>query len=523
MEGIILIKKGLALLLSMTMVLGAFVSCGNKDNNAKNGNSNTTANDSEGKDKDNSNSGKKEDEEKGVAQEMVWNLGSNPKHLDPGLNSAADGGDVINNLFEGLVREVDGEYKPGIAKTWEISEDGLVYTFHLRDSKWSDGTPLTANDFEYAWKRAINPDTKSEYAFIMFPILNASEYHGELATEDEVGVEAVDAKTLKVTLKAPTAYFLGLTQFYTYFPVSEKAVESGEDGIWAKQPENFVGNGPFKLETFIDSDKLVMVKNEKYWNADAIKLEKVTALMIVEDSTAYTAYQNNEIDVLDSVPNELIPQLMIEDPEFSVMAMAGTYYYIFNMRDDAMEVFKDVRVRKALAYAIDRKMLTEQVLKGGQIAATGFVPPGMLDAEGKEFRTVAGNQGIEIDSSNVEKAKALLAEAGYPNGEGFPAFTLKYNTSESHKKVAESVQAMWKDNLGIDVELSNAEWAVFQDDRSNGNFDVARGGWIGDYSDPNTMLDLFVKDGSHNDPLWANEEYTALIEEAALIDRKSVV
>ncbi|WBW99548.1 peptide ABC transporter substrate-binding protein [Oceanirhabdus sp. W0125-5] len=530
-----MIKKGLALLLSMTLVVGAFVSCGNKEDNSNSANSsNSTQNESTDKNKDNdndkdkdedkntTNNGDKDEEQdvaKDVPQEIVWNLGANPRHLDPGLNSATDGGDVGNNLFEGLVREFNGEYKPGIAKSWEVSDDGLVYTFHLRDSKWSDGTPLTANDFEYAWKRVLDPETASEYAFIMDPILNATEYNlGEGATADEVGVKAIDEKTLQVTLKSPTPYFLGLTAFYTYFPVNKKAVEAGEDGLWAKQPENFIGNGPFKLVEYVDSHRLVMVKNEHYWKADDVKLEKITAKMIVEDSTAYTAYQNGEIQVLNSVPNDLIPQLMVEDPEFYVLPVIGTYYYMFNMRDDSIPQLQDLRVRKAMAYAIDRKELVEQVLKGGQLPAPGFVPPGILDAEGNEFRTVAGDYGMPSDDSKLEEAKALLAEAGYPNGEGFPTLDLKYNTNESHKTMAEAVQAMWKKNLGINVELSNSEWAVFQEDRRNGRYDVARGGWLGDYSDPNTMLDLFIIDGSMNDSKWVNEEYTRLIQEAPFLN-----
>ncbi len=516
-----MIKKGLALLLSMTMVVGAFVSCGNKEDNTNNANSsNSKQNESKDKEKDTTDNGKDEDKQDGansVAQEIIWNLGSNPKHLDPGLNAATDGGDVGNNLFEGLVREFNGEYRPAIAKSWEVSDDGLVYTFHLKDTKWSDGTPLTAYDFEYSWKRVIDPETASEYAFIMDPILNATPCNeGEVAIE-EVGVKAINENTFQVTLKSPTPYFLGLTAFYTFFPVNQKAVEAGENGLWAKQPENFICNGPFKLVEFIDADRMVFEKNEYYWNADAINLEKITALMIVEESTAYTAYQNDEIDLLNKVPNDLIPQLMVEDPEFYVLPVIGTYYYTFNMRDDSIPELKDLRVRKALSYAIDRKQVVEQVLKGGQLPAPGFVSPGILDAEGKDFRTVAGDYGIPMDDSKLEEAKALLAEAGYPNGEGFPTIDLKYNTSESHKTMAEAIQAMWKENLGINVELSNAEWAVFQDEKRNGNFDVARGGWLGDYSDPNTMLDLFIIDGSFNDGKWVNEEYTKLIQEAAYL------
>ena len=501
-------KRTLATMISIAMAASLFTGCGgDKEENAGK-NSKPTENKNEENKEEN-----KEEVTQATPKELIWNLGTDPKYLDPGLNSASDGGDVCNNTFEGLVREFDGEYKPGIAEKWEISDDGLTYKFYLRESKWSDGKPLTAHDFEYAWKRVLNPDTKSEYNFIMFPILNAEEYNTGKATIDDVGVKALDDLTLEVKLKAPTPYFIGLTQFYSYFPVREDVVEGSEDGVWAKDPNKAIGNGPFKLTSFKSGDRVVFEKNENYWNAENVKLDKITALMIVEQSTSFTAYKNGDIHVIDDVPSEEIANLMAGDPEFRLIPQVGTYYYIFNMEEPSVQ---DIRVRRALTLALDKKSIVENVTKGGQIAATGFVPPGILDAEGNEFKTVAGEYGLS-QTANIEEAKKLLAEAGYPDGKGFPELELKYNTSEGHKKIAEAVQDMWKTNLGINVKLTNAEWAVFQTQRSEGDFQVCRGGWIGDYSDPNTMLDLFVIGGAHNDPRWNNQEYTNLVKEASMI------
>jgi ABC-type oligopeptide transport system substrate-binding subunit len=264
--------------------------------------------------------------------ELAWNLGSDPKTLDPQLNSASDGGDVLTNLYEGLMREVDGKLVNGMADSYEVSEDGLVYTFKLKDAKWSDGEPVTAGDFEFGWKRAMDPATASEYSFIMesASIKGAAEFISGTGTADEVGVKALDDKTLEVTLTAPTEYFLGLTGFYTFMPVREDVVDV--EGIWAKDPAKAISNGPFKLSEYKAGDKIVLVKNENYWNADSVKLNTITASMIVEDSTMLTAYQNNELDIIDTMPSAEIAKLQAEDPTFKVLPTIGTYYYIFNLR-----------------------------------------------------------------------------------------------------------------------------------------------------------------------------------------------
>lgn len=481
-------KKILSILTALLVTVSILAGCGPKGNNA----------------------GDTDTQEPAKESVLRWNLGSDPKTLDPQLNSASDGGDVLTNTFEGLMRDVNGKLVPGMAESYTVSDDGLVYTFTLRDAKWSDGKAVTAQDFEYGWKRGMDPATASEYAFIFeaAAIKGAAEFSADEGSADDVGVKALDEKTLEVTLAYPAEYFLGLTGFYTFMPAREDMVDV--DGVWAKDPAKAISNGPFKLAEYKSGDKIVLVKNENYWNADSVKLDRIEASMIVEATTALTAYQNNELDILDDLPSAEIAKLQAEDPTFGVLPLIGTYYYSFNM--EKIEELKDVRVRKALAYSINREAIVETVTKGGQIPATGFVPKGLLDAEGKDFNETAGDYGIATDDSKYEEAKKLLAEAGYPEGKDFPKLTISYNTSEGHKAVAEAIQEMWKTNLGIDVELTNAEWAVFQDNRVQGDFQIARGGWLGDYADPLTMLDLLLEGSSQNYGKWNNPEYDKAID-----------
>ncbi|WP_242877052.1 peptide ABC transporter substrate-binding protein [Fusibacter sp. 3D3] len=432
-----------------------------------------------------------------VEQVLYWNISGEPKTIDPGLNAASDGGHVINNMFEGLMREINGKLEPAIAESYTMSEDGLVYTFKLRDAKWSDGQAITAQNFEWSWNRVLAEETASEYAWIF----------------DEANVDsfkAIDEKTFEVTLKAPTPYFLGLTAFYTFFPVREDAVAKGADGAWAIDPAASIVNGPFMLESYIGGDRLVLVKNPNYWQADKVKLERIEALMIVEASTYLTAYESGSIDALLTPPTEEIPRLIAEDPTFYILPQDGTYYYSLNTEKVPMD---NINVRKALSLAIDRKAICETVTKGGQVPALNMVSPASYDADGNLFSEKLGGFGL-AETAQIEEAQALLAEAGYPNGEGFPKVELMYNTSEGHKQIAEAIQEMWKQNLNIDITLTNQEWAVFQDTRREGNYEIARAGWLGDYSDPMTYLGMFLSESPMNYPRWKSPEYDALIESA---------
>jgi oligopeptide transport system substrate-binding protein len=491
MEGIELFKKSMALLLVLMMVIGSLAGCSAPAEEPAPAAEETTAPAEETTEAP-------AEEPMAVEQVLNWNIGSEPKTIDPGLNAASDGGDVINNMFEGLVREWNGSIEPGMAESWTVSEDQMVYTFTIRDAKWSDGQAITANDFEYAWARVLDPETASEYSWIF----------------DEANVDsfkAIDEKTFEVTLKAPTPYFLGLTAFYTFFPVRQDAIEAGPDGAWAVDPAKSIVNGPFMLEDYRNGDRLVLVKNPNYWRADMVTLERIEGLMIVDEATALTGYESGQIHAIDQMPNAEIPRLLAEDPTFMIMPMDGVYYYALNTTVAPMD---DARVRKALTIAIDRTAIVETVTKGGQIPATNMVSQASRDANGNVFSMEAGDYGIPVDGSGVAEAQALLAEAGFPNGEGFPELEIMYNTSEGHKAIAEAIQEMWKQNLNIDVTLTNQEWAVFQDTRKQGTFQIARSGWIGDYSDPMTYLGMFVQGSPMNYSRWEVAEYDALLEAA---------
>jgi oligopeptide transport system substrate-binding protein len=446
---------------------------------------------------------------------MNWNLAADPKTIDPSLNGASDGGDVISNTFEGLVRERSGEVIPGIAKSWDTSADGTVVTFHLRESNWSDGSPLTAEDFVYGWKKGIDPATASEYGWIWHytNVVNAEAANNGEVSLDEVGIKAIDDLTFEVTLTSPTDYFVSLSSFYHFRPLKKSVVEdpAGADGIWAKTPALAVSNGPFKLTSYKVGDGMTLEKNEHFWNTSKVGIDIINVKFIDVASTAMTAYSAGEFDFLNDVPPADIPKLVAENPEFYVFPLLGTYYYNFNME---LELWSDSRVRRALAYGIDREMISETLARGN-VPAAGFVPPGFPDDKGNDFFETAGTYGVSLDSGSVEDGKKLLADAGYPDGEGFPKFTLLYNTSEGHQLVAEMVQEMWKTNLGIECTLENQEWAVFQDTRKQGDYEVSRGGWITDFLDPMGLLAIFVDGNDYNDPKYNNPAYNEAMATAS--------
>jgi len=474
-------KKIISLILAAMLVMTALVGCGGKEKAG------------------------------GEGKVMRYNLSSPTKTIDPTLNASVDGAIIIVNAFEGLMRlDENDKAIPGIAEKYEISEDGLTYTFHLRDAKWSDGEPVTAKDFEYSWKRALDAATASEYAYQMFYLKNGEKFNSGEATVDEVGVKAIDEKTLEVTLEAAVPYFIELTAFPTYFPLRQDIVEQyGEQ--WALKPESYISNGPFKAEALDQGSVFSFVKNENYYDAQRVKLDGVDFYFMEEISTAMASFESGDVDGLYRVAREQIPTFQKENnPEFKIFPNLGTYFYSFNVN---VEPTNNLKVRQALSMAIDRKAITSVISQGGELPATGFVPAGIKDHEGNDFREAGGDYGV-TETAQVDKAKQLLAEAGYPNGEGFPTIELIYNTDENHKKIAEAVQEMWKQNLGINVELSNQEWQVFQDTRNKGDYVIARDGWLADYVDPMTFLDMFISNSGNNHPHWNNPEFDALIGNA---------
>ncbi|WP_459129579.1 peptide ABC transporter substrate-binding protein [Guggenheimella bovis] len=449
---------------------------------------------------------------KAPAGEFVrHNLGADPQTIDPALNTAVDGAIVLVNMYEGLVQvDKDNQVIPGVAEKWDISEDGLTYTFHLRDSKWSDGKPVTAKDFEYAWKRALAPETASEYAYQMYYIAGAQAYNDKSGTVEGVGVKAIDDKTLEVKLIAPTPYFLSLTAFPTYFPVREDIVSANPEK-WSLDPKTHVSNGPFKLDEWAHNDVLRIVKNDEYYNAENVKLKGVEFYMIVEAPTALQSYLNGELDYDETIPQDQIPNLTKERKDFQIYPYIGTYFYCFNT---TKAPFDNVNVRKAFSLAIDRKGIVEAVAQGGQKPAMGFVPYGMQLSDKREFRDAANTTYGLSETADVEGAKKALADAGFPDGQGLPPVELIYNTDEGHKAIAEAVQEMWNANLGVQVELRNEEWKVFQTTRNEGNFQVSRHGWIGDFTDPMTFLDMWYSTSGNNDAHWKNPAFDAAIDKS---------
>ncbi len=442
---------------------------------------------------------------------LKWNIGPEPYSLDPQLNFSNDGGNIINNTYEGLMRELNGELVPAMAESWKISEDKTIYTFYLREAFWSDGKPVTANDFEYAWKRACDPNLEPEparYSYQLFYIKGAQNAVEGIGSPDDVAVTAIDEKTLQVELLAPTPYFLDLTTFYTYMPVRKDVVEQDPEG-WARNPEIVVSNGPFVLTGYKIGEGLTLSKNEYYWQRDKVSIEEIEGFIIEDENTMLSAYEAGDLDVIEGVPIHEIPKLRKNNQDFYILPIIGTYYYIFNTQKSPLD---NALVRKALSYTIDRTAIVENITQAGEQEATGFVPAGLLDAEGNDFRETAGNYGMDAGKGNIKKARELLAEAGYPRGEGFPTLKFIYNSYGSHQAVAEAIQQMWKSNLGIDITISNQEWGVLQDNIYNGNFDIARGGWTADYADPTTMLDIWLSYSGNNEAKWESAEYDVLIE-----------
>ena len=437
-------------------------------------------------------------------------IGPDPETIDPALNSASDGGCMILHSFECLLTvDESGALAPGQAESWEVSEDGLVWTFHLRDGlKWSDGSDLTANDFVYSWKRVCDPMTAAPYAET---VLGMVEGYAEAVegNTDALNVVATDDKTLVVTLANNCPYFGSLAAFATLSPVQQATIEANGDA-WAVSPETYVSNGSFYVTEWVPGSHIMMSKNPNYWNADAIKLDKIKFNLMEDANAAYSAFQTGEVLLIKDVPTEEIPSLE-GNPEFHVDPIIGTYYLSLNTQ---VEPFTNPLVRKALSLAIDRDYVAGTIMQGTYSAAYNFMGPGWMDAAGAQFMDNAngGETYISADyEANLEEAKRLLTEAGYPNGEGLPAITYSTNDSGYHKPVAEYLQQAWAE-LGIDVTVETVEWASFTPMRRNGEYMASRNGWVGDYSDPSNMLELLYSTNGNNDGKYNNPEFDAAIE-----------
>jgi len=450
---------------------------------------------------------------RGPAPDLVWTGGTEVTTLDPGTMTALNDGRVAGALFEGLtVLDADTlEPKPAVADRWDLSPDSLTYTFHLRpEAKWSDGRPVTAEDFVWSWRRVLTPATAAEYAYMLYPIRGAKAYY-ETAVKDpasadwsQVGIRADGPHRLVVTLVQPCAYFLDLTAFHTYMPVPRETVETyGER--WTLPP-HIVSNGAYRLVSWTFRSRMVWEKNPHYWNGDNVALGRIEVRVFEQPNTALLAYETGVVDLTTEVPALSVQPLLEAQragrrSDVMFGPRLGTYFYRFNCTFGPL---KDARVRRALVLAITRKPIIDRAARGNQQPAHAFVPPGMRGYEPPE--------GIPED---VEEARRLLAEAGYPGGEGLPELSILVNRGADHRPIAEVVQEQWRKNLGIRVRIEEVEWKVFLDMIHRLDYQIARAGWFGDYLDPNTFLDMFVTEGGNNETGWSNPQYDARIEAAA--------
>ncbi len=436
---------------------------------------------------------------------LFFNNGAEPQTLDPGLVWDASGNELVRELFEGLTRYDPKTLAPvpGMAERWEVSADGLTWTFHLRDAVWSDGRPVTATDFTYAWTRVLDPLTGAQYANMLWVLKNAEAFsRGKLRDPAQLGVRARGPKTLEVTLAYPAPWFLELTAYSPFFPLRRDVVERHGEA-WTR-PEHIVSNGPFRLAQWRLRYEIVLEKSETYWDAQSVSLRRVVAMAIDDSRTALRLYQTGTLDWLGAngrVPPESEP-FVRGYADFRTALRLGTYFLWLQTSSPPLD---DVRVRKALNLAIDKEAIARDVLKAGQVATTHLVPDLLLEE-------VTGYRSPPGEGFDPARARALLAQAGYPGGEGFPVLRYGYNTDEAHRQVAEAIQAMWGAHLGIEVALSNTEYKVHLDRLGAGDFEVARGGWWADYQDPSSFLELLRPGSSQNHARWENEAYGRALE-----------
>ena len=453
---------------------------------------------------------------------------SEPETMDPTLNRTVDGNVMMNHLFEGLYKYVDSDPSgdgrngatavlvPGQAAeepaVTENADGTYTYTFTLRDDiYWSDGEPVTANDFVYSWQRLVDPETASPYNTIIAMVVNANEIINGEKDKSELGVKAVDDKTFEVQLTYNCSYFLDICAFPNTMPLREDVVEG--NSTWSQDPSTYVCNGPYKMASWTHDAEIVMAQNDKYYNVEELGPDTLTFKLMDDANAQLTAFNNGDLDYMQNPPPDETASLLVAGTLLPGDYL-GTYYVCFN---NQKAPFDDVNVRRAFSLAIDRNYIVQQVTQSGEVPAGGWVPSNVVDAQGTDgddFRTVGGDY-IDVNDyeANCELARQLLAEAGYPNGEGFPEVTYLYNTDERHGAIAEALQSMWKEVLGVQVRLDNQDWNVFLETRSKGEYSMCRNGWIADYNDPVSFLDMFMTSNGNNDAHYSNSEYDAIMTE----------
>jgi oligopeptide transport system substrate-binding protein len=436
--------------------------------------------------------------------------GAEPMSLDPHLVTGVPENRILASLIEGLIAyhpTDDDEPEPGVAESWEHNADYTQWRFKLRENaRWSNGDPVAAGDFVYSWQRILSPALGAQYAEMLYVIRNAEAFHqGQLQDFRQVGVRALDDRTLEVDLKGSTPHFLSMLKHYSFYPVNPRAVEqfggmTERQNNWSTT-ENYVSNGPFRLTQWTTNQIIKVEKNPEYWDAQRVQLNEIHFFPIENVNSEETAFRAGRLHITSTVSPDRIPSFRQSNPEeLRIDPYLGNYFLRINV---TRQPFNDPRVREALNLAVDRQLLVDRVAQGGQAPASGFVPPGLDN--------YAPSERVQF---NPERARQLLAEAGFPGGRGFPRKEILINTSEAHRKIAESVQAMWKQHLGIDVGIYNQEWKVYLDSQQNLDYDLARAGWIGDYPHPLTFLEIFTTGNGNNDTGWSNARYDALIRQA---------
>ncbi|MBI3882525.1 MAG: peptide ABC transporter substrate-binding protein [Verrucomicrobia bacterium] len=444
-------------------------------------------------------------------QELHLGNGTEPQDLDPQIVTGVSEHNIMSSLIEGLMNEDPKTLSPvpGVAERWDVSADGTAYTFHLRaNARWSDGVPVTAQDFVRSYQRALMPALANEYAYMLYAMKGAEEFNkGKLTDFAQVGVHARDGGTLEIQLTHPVPYFLSLLNHYSWWPVNIAAVErhggfATRGNRWTR-PENYVGNGPFVLESWRIGHAIVVRRNTNYWDAANVRLQRIHFYGIESADTEERAFRAGQLHVTyNPVPPAKMSVYRERNPQFlRVDPYLGTYFYRFNVRKPPLD---NPLVRRALALAIDRAALCETVLRGGQLPARCFTP---ADTAGYTARANL--------TGNAEDARRLLAQAGFAEGKNFPKVEILFNTSEAHRAIAEAIQQMWRKELGIEVTLVNQEWKVYLDTEKKGDYFVSRAGWIGDYADPSTFLETFTADSGNNRTGWSDKKYDALLAAAA--------
>lgn len=446
------------------------------------------------------------------ANEFHFNNGAEPEGLDPHKTSSHDAAQLNINMFEGLVgREADFfTIRPGLAESWTVSNDGLTYTFKLRPGiKWSNGDAITAEQFRQSFIRALDPKVASPYVNWHTDFIagaadvakNFDKADARAAAEKTYGVTAPDASTVIIKLKKPVPYFISLLTQPVFVPVHPSMFDANS-AAW-RNPAEFITSGAYKLGEWKVNERVVLVKNPNYRNAANVKIEKVVSYPISEENTTLNMYRSGQLDWTgeNHISSTLVPSLKARD-DFKFTETFGTYMYVFNVKRPPLD---NPKVRRALALALNTPEITDKVVRSGVTPAYSLVPKGI-----PTYQSTAALPK-EMDARLAE-AKKLLAEAGFPDGKGFPKLTILYNTTEGHHKIAQAVQQMWKQNLGLDIQLQNQEWKVFLKEQQAGNFDISRWGWIGDYPDPNTFLETFVTGNENNQGKFSNARFDELVK-----------